>query len=361
MKRVVFFLVAAVTLFVSGCDKDNADDDKKVGTTQTVGLYVLSEGDWNAGNGQLVYFDYNSEDDQFVRNDNKRFQNFGDTPNDLIIYGAKMYAAIQGTGSDSEDGMVRVINHETGATIKDIVIFLDNVEQQPRRLASANGKLYVTLYSGAVAMIDTTLFTYQITTLSGTFSEGICVYGQSLYICNSGQGEENTVSVVDIATFTETEVIPVPYNPVNIVSAGNGELYINTATIWTGAAAGTPSNVHVLSANSKTITRTFDTAVESIAAGEHYVYGAGFDWNDFETTIIKINIADKSVNQFTDDANEYEMGYKLAVNPVTNEVFLTAQFMEQSAYRFKEDGTYIETLDIGAQNGSAIVFVNKVK
>jgi sugar lactone lactonase YvrE len=325
---------------------------------EILGLYVLSEGAWNQGNGQLVYYDYSTTAGKYVRNNGKRFQNYGETPNDLLLYGSKMYCAI--TGSATAGGLVRVINSATGETIRDIAVERESAVQQPRRLAALDGKIYVTLYSGAVARIDTASYTTTLLPLGGTFSEGICVSGQSLYICNSGQGEGNTVSIVNTATFTETGTVAVPYNPVNIVNAGNNELYLNTASVWSGPAAGNPANLHVLNTATKQITYTFNLAVESIAAGRNYIYGAALDYSDFSGILKKISIADRSVSDFTTATDELEFAYKVFVNDLTGEVFLTQQ-MGQDINRFKADGTHIETLKAGQQNGSAVVFVNKTK
>ena len=328
-----------------------------IGKAVSAGLWAISEGTMGSGNGQLVYYDYNAATGKYVRNDGKKFTNWGDTPNDLMIYGSRMYSTITGA---STDGVVRVVNPSTGETIKDIAITIGTDKQQPRRLAASNGNVYVTLYSGAVAKIDTATLTAQVAELSGTFSDGICVYGQSLYICNSGQGEGNTISVVNISQFVETETITVPYNPVNIVSVGNGELYFTTASVWSGPAFGNPANIHVLNTTTKLVTKTFNIEVESIAAGKNYVYGTGFDWYEFEDTFKKISIADKLVSDFTDDMDEFFMSYKLSVNPLNGEVFMTQQ-LGDNITRFKEDGTFIETLSVGQANGAAVVFVNAVK
>lgn len=329
-----------------------------IGKTETIGLWVLSEGSWGSGNGQLVYFDYNTTTDKFVRNEEKRYQKYGETPNDLIVYGSKMYCAI--TGDNTNGGIVRVVNPYTGATIQEITITMESGKQQPHRLTANEGKVYITLYSGAVAQVDTLSFATRTAGLSGSFSEGICTYGQSLYICNSGQGTDNTVSVVDIARFVETGTITVPYNPVNIVSVGNGELYLNTASVWNGPAAGAPANIHVLNPATKQITHTFGIAAENIVAGKNYVYGTATDWEDYSGMLKKISIADKSVNDFTAATSKLAFAYKLSVNPLTNEVFLTQQ-MGQDINRFKEDGTHIETLKAGQQNGAAVVFANTVR
>jgi hypothetical protein len=329
-----------------------------MGKTVTVGLYALSEGTMGQGNGQLVYFDYMAATDKFVRNNDKRFQNYGDTPNDLMIYGSKMYCAI--TGSSTTGGLVRVIDTATGETIRDIAIDRESARQQPRRLTATGGNVYVTLYSGAVARIDTVSYATRVIGLGGTFSDGICILEKSLYICNSGQGSGNTLSVVDIPSFTETETITVPYNPVNIISTGNGELYFNTLAVYSGPATGAPANVHVLNPVTKQVTRTLDVAVESIVAGKNYVYGSATDWDSYGTILKKIALSDKSVSDFTADASSYMLGYKLSLNPITGELFLTQQ-MGQDIFRFREDGTYVETLKTGQQNGASVAFVNIVK
>ena len=333
-----------------------------IGKAVNAGLWALSEGVWGGGNGQLRFIEYNESTDKYAlftpaNEDAKQFTNWGETPNDLMIYGSKMYSAITGT----TDGVVRVVNPSTGETIQDIVITIGTDKQQPRRLAASNGNVYVTLYSGAVAKIDTASFAAQVTELSGTFSDGLCVYGGYLYICNSGQGEGNTISVVNIAQFVETETITVPYNPMNIVSVGNGELYFNTAAVWSGPAFGAPANVHVLNTATKTVTKTFDIEVESIATGKNYVYGAATDWSDFSGILKKISIADKSVSDFTTSTSSLLLAYRLSVNPLNGEVFLTQQ-MGGGLTRFAEDGTFIQQIsNIGQQNGAAVVFVNTVK
>jgi hypothetical protein len=211
-----------------------------------------------------------------------------------------------------------------------------------------------------VAQIDTASFTVDVTPLSGTFSEGACIYGQSLYVCNSGQGAGNAISVVSVAQFVETATITVPYNPVNIVNAGNGELYFNTASVWSGPATGAPANLHALNAATRQLVKTFNFEAESVAADRNYVYTAATDWGDYGSIVKKVSIADKSASDFSGSADSFMFGYKVSLNPVTGELFLTQQ-MGQDIGRFKADGTLVETLKTGQQNGSAVVFMNVAK
>ncbi|MDR1860501.1 MAG: hypothetical protein LBR06_06245 [Bacteroidales bacterium] len=365
MKRVLFLLLLFLislspVLLLTSCDKD--DTTIPVAKAETAGLWALSEGNWGSGDGQLAYFDYNSDSNKFVRDNNRRLPNFGDTPNDMLLYGAKLYVAI--TGSDAASALLKVVNPATGTTIRDVIITdASSARQQPRRLTAYNGQVYASLYGGGIARLDTATFTFDAIALSGSWSEGIAEYGGALYVCNSGLpgeaygGNGNTISKVDAATFSETAVITTPVaNPVNIVSAGNGELYFNTG----GDYFSTGGEVHVLNTATGAIT-SLGVAATTIAFGNDCIYAAGYDWlASAEYDVTKIAIADKTVSNFITaaelDGINAMFTYKLAVDAATGEVFLTQQ-MGEDIYRFKKDGTYIETLKTGQQNGAAIAFI----
>ncbi len=327
--------------------------------TNPLGLFVLSEGSMGKSNGQLLFYNYDASSDKYLVNENMRHKNYGETPNDLVLYGSKMYCAI--TGVDGKPGLLRVIDPKTGATIKDLVLNEPNKEtaDMPRRLLTHKGKVYVTLYSGAVAEVDTLSYATKVAKLSGTFSEGLCVYKESLYICNSGQGADNTISVVELASFAEKDKITVPYNPVSIVHAGNNELYFNTASVHNGPAKGAPSNLHVLNPQTKKVSHTFNMTADGFAIGKDYVYSVSLDWATYKETFKKIALKDKSVTDFMKSSISYMFPYKLFVDPLTNDVYAT-QMMGQDVYRFHEDGTLVETLKTKVQNGAAVVFVHSV-
>jgi hypothetical protein len=323
-------------------------------TPALVGMYLLSEGTMNNGNGQLAYFRYDKAGDTFVKEESMTFANYAETPNDLVLYGSKMYCAI--TGNSTEGSVVRVIDPETGATLRNIPMVEDGTLRQARRIATHGGNVYVSVYPNAVARIDTATFGVTYAGLSGTYPEGLAVDGQWLYVCNSGYGEDNRISVVNLSSFTESETIEGPYNPINIVAAGNSRLYVNTASVWTGPAAGAGANVHLLDAASKSLTRTFDVDAASIALGSEYLYGAGFSYTTYEDTFKKIALADGTVSDFPDaDGLDELMGsYKLSVNPFNGEVFLSQgrQFL-----RFQANGTFVESIDAGAAYGVTAVFI----
>ena len=321
---------------------------------ETVGAYILSEGDYGSGNGQLAYYDFNKASNSFVKNAGRTITNFGETPNDIVVYGSKFYVAVSGTAG----GYVEVRDAATGNQLR--TIDMPN-SGTPRRIAVHNGNVYLSVYPNNVARIDTTSYSISTTAIGGNYPEGICVYNQSLYICNSGYGSGNTISVVSIANFTETEQITVPQNPINIGVAGN-ELYFNTASVW-GANPYAPdetANLHVLNPATKAV-HTFDIETDAIAIGKDYVYASSFSWDTYEDSFHKVAIASKQVSRFAENAidnMDMYFTYKLSINSLTGEVFATQQ-MGPYVYRLDANGNLLETYNVGANNGNAIAFIKK--
>ena len=102
----------------------------------------------------------------------------------------------------------------------------------PRYLTAHDGKVYVTLFSGAVARIDTLSLDVEATVAVGRNPEQIAVSGGRLFVANSGGldwntevGYDKSVSVIDIASFTEEKKIPVVINPAEIIAADDA-LYL---------------------------------------------------------------------------------------------------------------------------------------
>lgn len=102
-------------------------------------------------------------------------------------------------------------------------------ETQPRYLAAYDGKVYATYYDGYVARIDTANLEVEAVVKVGRNPEQLAVYNGCLYVANSGGmdykteiGYDNTVSVVDLASFTEVDKIEVVCNPAVVVSCDNG-------------------------------------------------------------------------------------------------------------------------------------------
>ncbi|MDR1593202.1 MAG: hypothetical protein LBS43_01800 [Prevotellaceae bacterium] len=311
---------------------------------ETVGLFILSEGAWGTGTSDIAY--YNVKTGETTKNyyTQKNGKPLGNGANDLAIYGSKLYCTV------TDAGYVDVINSETGESITRIIV------DSPRRVIFHDNKAYVTTYSQSVVRIDTASLEIDGTAdLSGNNAEGICFYNDNLYVCNSGWGAGNTISVVDINSFEETESIDVPQNPMMIEATPSGEIYFTTASVydenWTVTA---PTNLHVLDPEQKTVT-TLDIRASKIALAKDFIYVVDYDY--VLNYINKINLQTKAVENISDIVHEFFMVYGVSVNPLNGDFYLTNQGQDVVAF----DTNVEEKFDLktGVPFGAAVVPIIK--
>jgi sugar lactone lactonase YvrE len=328
----------------------------KLHKIETVALYILSEGSRGDSSSDLAYYDVATGTFTAGYYSTQNGSPLGDTGNDLKLYGSKMYCAVSGYDMTT-GGVIRVIDPKTGKLIKNITATdAGGKPDQPRRIALAGGKVYFSMYSGAVLRVDTA--SLEITghvKLDGTYSEGICAYGDRLYVCNSGWGTGNTISVVDIASFAETATITVPQNPNMIEATATGDIYFTTADYsWAGGA---PSNLYKFNAANTQNIVSFDIRATRLAIGKEYVYTVETDWAGLGSIINRVNLATGVAETF-DTEEDLPLGYSVSVNPTNGDIYFTNQ-MGQDVYAFNQDGKQVLSLKTGVHNGSSIVFINR--
>lgn len=217
MKKITLFAVAAMML--AGFASCEEDVNKKEQESTSVGLYVL-----NAGNayskipGAVTAWDYKSGavtaelEDAFM-NANKI------EPGDLtggILYGSKMYL------SATESNVIWVVNPTTMKVIKQIQPEGD--AKSPRYFAKKDGKLYVSMFTGYVSVLDTLTLSIEKSVKVGPNPERLAVVGDKVYVPNSdgwGTFSNSSISVVDIKTFAESKITnEALVNPVQVESDG---------------------------------------------------------------------------------------------------------------------------------------------
>lgn len=198
MKRSTLITLCTVLLMAS-CEKD--PENNNTSPSNGTYAYVLNEGVWGYNNAEISRINITDgaiETDWFSQANGR---GLGDVAQDLIHYGNKLYATVYMSNT------IEVVDPATGKSIKQI----DMGNRGPRYMASYNGKVYVTCYDKSVVRIDTTTLTIEATCpLSGMQPEQLCADEGKLYVCNSWQRDnggnsiyDSTLSVVDIATFTE--------------------------------------------------------------------------------------------------------------------------------------------------------------
>ncbi|MBR5813973.1 MAG: hypothetical protein IKY37_05930 [Bacteroidaceae bacterium] len=219
LTKILYLMFAFCVVACS--DDDGAPDAPPAGGGDEV-CYVLNSGDWKSSNSSLTMC--NLTTGETVQNyfELRNGRCLGNTANDMIVYGSKMYIAVAGEGTIEvvDLGAKSLAQIECGA--------------QPRYLAAHGGKVYATYYDGYVARIDTFSLVVDATVKVGRNPEQLAVCDRKLFVANSGGmdynteiGYDNTVSVIDLTSFTEIDKIEVVVNPANVVSDGKGVFVVS--------------------------------------------------------------------------------------------------------------------------------------
>ena len=186
---------------------------------QQGGLYVLCEGNMGSNKARLDYM--NLETGTYYSNwygaqNPKQVKELGDVGNDIAVYGNKLYA---------------VINCSHKVEIMDLQARRIGQVDIPncRYLAFHGDKAYVSAYVGSLADPDLLGSVFEIDTATlqitrevkvGHQPDELCVVDDKLYVVNSGgyltNRYDSTVSVIDLASFTEIKKLPVGLNPTRV-------------------------------------------------------------------------------------------------------------------------------------------------
>ena len=243
-------------LLVNACKKDDVITPVTPAVT-TTGVYVLSEGTYNGNNTRLGYYDFGKST---ITGDFYKAANgtdLGDTGNDMIVYGAKVYIVMNVTSN------VTVVDASTAKKLKTIPFKNGTINKQPRFATAAKGKVYVSAYDGTVSVIDTATLTITKTITVGSNPEGVVIAGNYLYVANSGGLNfgvpyDSTVSVIDLTTESEIKKIKVGLNSVNVAASSTGDIYVANY----GDYGSVKPQIYVIDGNTNMLKTKLDTSLQ---------------------------------------------------------------------------------------------------
>ncbi len=357
MKRNYWFAVVLgllMTVNLTSCDDDDPvlTDDENTGlqdeeqdsddteATETVsGYYVLSSGRMGSNNATLAYYNRVTgeiEDDVFL---NRNGRSLGDTANDMIIYGEKMYIAMYGSQTvevtDLQGNSLKQIQSESGSPL------------QPRHMTSYDGKVYITLYDGYVARLDTASLEIEQVISVGRNPEQLAVANNKLYVANSGGldyntevGYDNTVSVIDLGSFSETNKLEVVINPCNMAVDSEGDVYL----VSMGNYGDVPNTLQKIDSSTDEVSVVTETNATEIASlgDELFILYSQYDadWNQ-EIFFIRYDAINESV--ITDEwlGEPVAQPYKIGADATEGTLFVTESDYTNNGdvYCFNTNGT----------------------
>lgn len=304
-------------------------------TTESIkGFFLLNEGNMGNNKATLDYFDYETgvyTKNIYAERNPGVVKELGDVGNDLQIYGDKLYAVINCSH------FVEVMDVQTAKHITQISI------PNCRYIVFDEGYAYVSSYAGPVqidpnarlgyvAKVDTVSMAIVDTCIVGYQPEEMVIRGKKLYVANSGgyrvPNYDNTVSVIDLETFTEIKKIEVAVNLHRMEIDKNGLIYVSSR----GDYYDTPSKTLILDSNTDKVIGEINNLPNSemaLCGDSLYVYST--EWSYYtNSNVITYAIYDTEKREivtrnFITDGTETKIAipYGIAINPETKEFFVT--------------------------------------
>lgn len=293
---------------VEGNDSINTPESRD---TIPAGVFVINSGSFFSGvNGTLSFLDYSSNtltDSLFV---NVNGRTLGGTPNDIILYGSKLYIAV------TEENRIEIVDAHT-------LHSLSYIEQkQPRCLVAANGKVYASTYEGTVISVDTASLAKAATSkVVGERLEGITAMGDYIYVCNAYNIQNGTVNYntnivkLSASTLDKMKDINVTVNPTRIANDGN-RLYVQS----TGDYENVSSCIQQVFVDNDSIATLCSGTFMAILKGKIYsinsVYGQPSEY-------LVYDIATGKTSQFIDGSDIYSP-CAIAADPVKDIIYISS-------------------------------------
>lgn len=365
MKRVFYYLIVAATLTMTAvaCSSGNDDPidpnpdtpDQTDPVKKQMGVYVLNSGKMGSNNSELTYYIPSTKEvstNVFELANNKKM---GDTANDMIIYGSKIYIAVNGSA-------VVFVTDLNGKVLKEISVAGETANLMPRRLEAAEGKVYVTYMEGYLGAIDTTTFAVKKVAV-GAMPEGVAYANKKLYVAISDGMNwpyGTTVSVLDPSSLTVIKNIEVANNPQTLHVVSDNKMYLVT---W-GDYGEVPAKLQVIN-TSTDVVKTIENIIPTNMTidktnGIAYILSSVYDSNWNQTiSYYKFDINKDSVIGEFIAASEVPNGYCIYADDVTGNVYIGASdyISNGDVYEISKDGKIINKFDTGALNPYCIRFV----
>ncbi len=370
-------LILASALLMLGGMASCSDDDKAPEAVETTtGFYTINGGNKKSKvPASITAYDYatgRETQDAFYAKNQVRI---GDGAQKAIIYGSKMYIAMY------TSNVIWVVEPETLGIIKSIQP--TGEATLPRALAAKNGKVYVSMYTGYVACVDTASLTIEKNIKVGPNPDQIAIAGDDLIVANSdGQNSKggasdgvkygnSSISIVNLSAWTQTEIKDIDrvLNPTD--AASNGE---EAFVICKGNYEDQPSVVKKVVGND--VKEVCKGTLIACQGDELYVINAPYSktatpdkytYQVYSTKDLKLK-KEKFLQMSPDNDSWILSPNCVAVDPVSRDIIVLSYVLDGSGTAqyalpmygniYDKDGAFKKRFECGA-GGRAITFIPK--
>lgn len=236
--RKIGLLLLSFAFIFTSCNSDDDAIAVPLGDYEN-GILVAHEGNFGQGNASVSYVSYD-----FETVDNTIFSDvndmpLGDTAQSIAFNGNLAYIVLNNSNA------IKVVNRYTF----ELVASIDSGLSNPRYVAFANGKGFVTNWGDGgvptddyLAIIDLSTNTLTGDTISVVEGpEEIIANGNVVFVAHQGGfGQNDKVSVVDASSNTVSQTITVGDVPNSLQLDGVGNLWVLSGgkPAWTGSETG---------------------------------------------------------------------------------------------------------------------------
>jgi YVTN family beta-propeller protein len=198
--------------------------------------------------------------------------------------------------------------------------------------------------------------------------EGIVVYGDQILVANSGWEYDNTVTVIDVATFDSIASITVEWNPQQFVVVGDSIYLLAKGQYDENWNCDYPvQSINVAERTARTITNASHAVAYD---GVLYLCNSVTDWNTFETTntfftydVEADTLSNASFLQGDTEEVASNSVYMMEVNPKNGEIYIGLsgnKFVSSGmVHRYGPDGVLIHRFDVQGANPNQAAFVER--
>lgn len=344
--KTLLLTTLAFTFF--SCESD--DDEPWVKPKMSEGVYILHLGKDGNNDSKLSYYDIEGNKLTADVFDNINSKPLGDLGEDMIIYGSKMYITVLNSNiiyvTDLESKILNTIQPKNDA----------NQPLSPYGLVSHNGKVYASLYGGFVVQIDTTSMEITKQMSVGTYPEKMVVMNNKLYVSNT-RTPSDSISVINLSSFTRENNIKVAVNPSQMVSDDNGTLYVGAMGDYVDNPAelqkiDTKNNNAVTTLSNDMVSQmTFDSNANRVlflAYNSSYAIELGY-----------YDIATNKVENKSFVSENIDNASNITIDPVSGYFYIaTSDYVSEGAVNvYTSEGTFVKTFKTGGLNPVKLSFI----
>lgn len=366
MKNSTIILLILLSLAAGGCKDDAPSLPDPDFPSISSGAYILTQGNYYDNiEGTLNVIDYSSgtmEANLFTRANGR---SLGNTPQCGLAYGSKIYLGVRYSQT------IEILDRNTYKSLKQIRLSDAAKGTQPSSMVAKGGYVYVAMFDGYVARLDTVAMEMDRSVKVGPNPEIMCLHGNRLFVPNSdGMNWASgvygkTASVVNVPDLTLERTITVPENPDKFVSAA-GRLFLLSKGNYADVAAGVyevKSDYSIVKIADASSLDAFGTSLYMFDIP--WIYDAATGASTYTVDYRRYDLSANRLTEWNFDKSQIKYPSGMGVDPVSGKMIVTSYNLNGSypdyngaayAAEFTPDGKFVRSYPIGA--GTPCIFFN---